>query len=1069
MTIFKGDTITVTNPTQLQYQVDGDGFGSGTVNPNGAAVTFTFNKIGNFAIFDEWHRDLTGFINVVDPALTPIIITVPSPITVQSTSSSGTAVTYSVTAVDSVDGPITPVCTPTSGSNFVVGATTVTCTARDSAGNSETATFTVTVQKQAPLDTASPIVTPPSNQVVTSTNSNGMVVNYPNATATDNVGVTSGPTCTPSSGSIFQVGTTTITCTASDAAGNVGRATFTVTVNVQPTPPQSLTPNITTAIAISSNQVSLSWTPPSQTYGQNINGYRIDQIVNGNFLQIDNVAGTVKTYEVPNLIPGNTYTFAVIALLSGGSTTNPSPSVSVALPSLSTSSVNQITIALGAGASANAACVSTNNCFAPNPLSVAVGTTVTWTNTDTVMHVICSGKPADAACGTVFEDDSLKPGKTFQFTFANAGTYAYYCSVHPWMTGQVVVGSGVQPIPTSSSSVITATTDKSSYSAGDSIVVSGIVSQINTVNPQQPVTIQTYDANNELVRIDQAIPTYAGTYSVTILTHGPMWQTAGTYSLKIQYDSPSVVSTLTFYFNPTSSQTSQQQLQITSGGALQVGFSTDPANPNTEGTTQLKINFINKQSGSNQQHIDYKVQVAQGSNQILATPTTHTAEGSISIPIQFQSGGTYTVTVEVNGVLFQPIPTQNAIFSLSVSGSQSTPPNYSGTNEIDIATGAGSSANAACVAANDCFYPNPLTVSPGTTVTWKNTDTAMHVVCSGKPSDDECGKVFEEDSLKPGKTFQFTFADVGTYDYYCSVHPWMTGQVIVGQGGKNSVSTFTPTGLSATVISPTQINLSWFAPTQNYGKIIVGYKIEQHTSYSVFDTVVYNTNSTITSYSMTGLKTGVPYTFRVSTVYSDDTSTDPSNSITVIPSVMSSTSASVFTPTPQDIQNIDQAKANQTIAAEVNVGVNQSTTTIDNNVSVQTTNNTPDSLNVNVSASNQTGPKVIAFNLPATTINVANLKDLGVMYDGKLIQTAPNMDAILHAKSTDNPSFAIIVTQSGVLVLVLIPHFSTHSITITNMSKIIPVVPEFPFSILALVIATFSIIFIPKILYRQNQ
>jgi len=110
----------------------------------------------------------------------------------------------------------------------------------------------------------------------------------------------------------------------------------------------------------------------------------------------------------------------------------------------------------------------------------------------------------------------------------------------------------------------------------------------------------------------------------------------------------------------------------------------------------------------------------------------------------------------------------------------------------------------------------------------------------------------------------------------------------------------------------------------------------------------------------------------------------------------------VFTPTQQDIQNINQAKANQTIAAEVNVGTNKSqTTSIDNNVSVQTTSTTPDSLNVNVSASSQTGPKVIAFNLNATTINVANLKDLGVMYDGKLIQPAPNMDAILHAKSTD--------------------------------------------------------------------
>jgi predicted secreted protein with PEFG-CTERM motif len=172
---------------------------------------------------------------------------------------------------------------------------------------------------------------------------------------------------------------------------------------------------------------------------------------------------------------------------------------------------------------------------------------------------------------------------------------------------------------------------------------------------------------------------------------------------------------------------------------------------------------------------------------------------------------------------------------------------------------------------------------------------------------------------------------------------------------------------------------------------------------------------------------------------------------------------SVFTPTQQDIQNINQAKVNQIIAAEVNVDTNQSTTTIDNNVSVQTTSNTPDSLNVNVSAPSQTGPKVIGFNLNATTVNLQNLNNLGVMYDGKLIRPAPNMDAILHAKSTDNPSFAIVVTQSGVQVLVLVPHFSTHSITIMNMSQVItPAIPEFPFAAIVLVIATFSIVLISR-------
>jgi len=102
-------------------------------------------------------------------------------------------------------------------------------------------------------------------------------------------------------------------------------------------------------------------------------------------------------------------------------------------------------------------------------------------------------------------------------------------------------------------------------------------------------------------------------------------------------------------------------------------------------------------------------------------------------------------------------------------------------NEIDMAKGAGASATADCVAANNCFTPNPLNVAPGTTVTWKNTDTVSHYVTSGKPTDNETGTVFDSGNLiKPGGTYQFTFANAGTFDYFCTVHPWMTAQVIVG-------------------------------------------------------------------------------------------------------------------------------------------------------------------------------------------------------------------------------------------------------------------------------------------------
>ncbi|MBI3639483.1 MAG: Ig-like domain repeat protein [Thaumarchaeota archaeon] len=175
----------------------------------------------------------------------------------------------------------------------------------------------------------------------------------------------------------------------------------------------------------------------------------------------------------------------------------------------------------------------------------------------------------------------------------------------------------------------------------------------------------------------------------------------------------------------------------------------------------------------------------------------------------------------------------------------------------------------------------------------------------------------------------------------------------------------------------------------------------------------------------------------------------------------------IVSATQQDIDNIDKAKNNETIAAEINI-MNQTvqTTSIDNNISVHTNNTSPDSLSVTVSAPSQTIPKVLLINLEDAAINAGNLKYLGIMYDGNQIAPAVDVNSILHAKSTDNPSFAIITTQSGAQILVLIPHFSTHVITITNMSKVIPPIPEFPFAMLVLVISTASLLVFYRIKFK---
>jgi plastocyanin len=65
-------------------------------------------------------------------------------------------------------------------------------------------------------------------------------------------------------------------------------------------------------------------------------------------------------------------------------------------------------------------------------LEVAVGTTVTWTNRDDVPHTVVSLKK-------VFKSPALDTGEHFSYTFMDAGTFDYYCSVHPRMTGTIVV------------------------------------------------------------------------------------------------------------------------------------------------------------------------------------------------------------------------------------------------------------------------------------------------------------------------------------------------------------------------------------------------------------------------------------------------------------------------------------------------------------------------------------------------------------------------------------------------------------------------------------------------------
>jgi len=80
--------------------------------------------------------------------------------------------------------------------------------------------------------------------------------------------------------------------------------------------------------------------------------------------------------------------------------------------------------------------------------------------------------------------------------------------------------------------------------------------------------------------------------------------------------------------------------------------------------------------------------------------------------------------------------------------------------------------------ADGCFIPSMVTIDVGGEVTWENDDTAAHTVTSGTPTGGPDGN-FDSSLVMAGSSFSHTFEDAGSFDYFCMVHPWMQGMVMV--------------------------------------------------------------------------------------------------------------------------------------------------------------------------------------------------------------------------------------------------------------------------------------------------
>jgi len=116
-----------------------------------------------------------------------------------------------------------------------------------------------------------------------------------------------------------------------------------------------------------------------------------------------------------------------------------------------------------------------------------------------------------------------------------------------------------------------------------------------------------------------------------------------------------------------------------------------------------------------------------------------------------------------------------AIFSLIVVAPPAFAAHGEGGMSATVENAAGSSTPGC---EPDCFIPSTVVITVGGTVTWENTDTAAHTASSGTPAGGPDG-VFDSSLIISGGSYSVTLDDEGTYPYFCMVHPWMEGTVIV--------------------------------------------------------------------------------------------------------------------------------------------------------------------------------------------------------------------------------------------------------------------------------------------------
>jgi len=645
------------------------------------------------------------------------------------------------------------------------------------------------------------------------------------------------------------------------AINAIGTSTSSTEASATPTSSSSGTlpgsPTNLSATAVSPTQINLFWSAPSNNGGYPITGYKIEyRVGSGSYSTlVSDTGSTSTTFSHTGLTTNQAYLYRVYTITSFGTSEDPSPEA-FAQPK-STSTLNTPSAPTNLTATA----------VSPTQISLS------WTVPSNNGGAVITGYKIEVKSGsgsyTTLVSNTQSTITTYSHTGLTTGTtYTYKVSaINSAGAGTASNESSATPTSSSSSGVPGAPTNLSAMAvSGTQINLSWNAPSNNGGYPITGYKIEYRIGSGSYTTLVSNTQSTTTTYSHTGLTSGQLYVYRVSAINSAGTGSPSSESSAT----PTSSSSA-------STPGTPTGFTATTASP-----TQINLSWNAPSSNGGSAITGYKIEVNSGS-------------------------GSYTTLVS---------NTQSTTTSFSHTGLTTGTTYYYRVSAINaIGTGASTEASAT---PQETTTPTltAMAVSPTSiTLSWAPPSQTYKQAITGYKIQEKIATdtfvTIEERTISTATTYSITGLTTGnTYTYVVSAHfslgaspnsneasatPTTTSAPPPSQPTTNPPSA--PTNLSTTPTSPTQINLSWNAPSNSGGSPITGYKIEVRSGTGSYTTLTSTQNST-TKYSHTGLTTGTTYSYRVSAINSVGVGSPSSESSATPTTTSVSPPSQTATPSP---------------------------------------------------------------------------------------------------------------------------------------------------------------------------